>query len=154
MTELLKNEVLTLQYSPGKGAWTYHLVIPGTKEIRGRWGHIKVSGTIDGYKFKNLNLAPLKNSDKRISVNSTIREAIAKGGGDQVVVTMYKITDNRITDESDVKDCFRDADVYKQFRNLKDTEQAEILNDILSQRDEERQEKRIIHYIKKISNVK
>jgi len=88
MKELLKNKKLILQHVPGKGAWTYHLVIPGTKDIRGKWGFMKVSGTIDGYEFKDLNLAPMTNSDKRISVNGEIRKAIGKAGGDEVTVTM------------------------------------------------------------------
>jgi len=30
MKELLKNKKLILQHVPGKGAWTFHLVIPNT----------------------------------------------------------------------------------------------------------------------------
>jgi hypothetical protein len=55
-----QNKKLILQHVPGKGAWTYHLVIPRTKDIRGRWGFMKVSGIIDDYDFKDLNVAPLK----------------------------------------------------------------------------------------------
>lgn len=152
MKELLKNKKLKLQYVPGKGAWTYHLVIPGTKEILGRWGFMKVSGTIDGYEFKNLNLAPLKGQDKRISVNGTIRKAIGKGAGDQVVVTMYKISDNSLTKDSEVKNCFKDADVYDYFSALPTDKQEYIIKEILSQYDEDSQEKKLTTYIKKIQS--
>src|SRR5690606_1457176 len=121
--ELLKNEKLVLQHVPGKGAWTYHLVIPDTKDIRGKWGFMKVSGTIDGHEIKDLNLAPLTGKDKRISINSKIRKAIGKKGGDEVIVTLYKTTDNHLTQEDDVKDCFKDADVYQKFKTLPDDEQ-------------------------------
>ncbi|OKS87396.1 DUF1905 domain-containing protein [Mucilaginibacter polytrichastri] len=151
MKEILKNKKLVLQHIPGKGAWTYHLVIPGTKEIRGRWGFMKVSGTIDGYEFKDLNLAPLTGEDKRISINGDIRKAIGKGGGDKVVVTMYKTSDNRLTHENEVKDCFKDADVYKKFTILPNDEQEHVIRDILSQYDEDSQEKKIIAHIKKLS---
>jgi len=151
MKELLKNRKLILQHVPGKGAWTYHLVIPDTKDLRGRWGFMKVSGTIDNYEFKNLNLAPVTGKDKRISVNGKIREAIGKGGGDEVTVTMYKTTDNRLTKENEVEDCFKDAEVYKKFRSLDDDHQEKILKDILTQSDEESQEKKILSHIKKLS---
>lgn len=154
MKELLKNKKLILQHVPGKGAWTYHLVIPDTKDIHGKWGFMKVSGTIDGYEFKELNLAPIKGEDKRISVNGEIRKAIGKGGGDEVVVTMYKTTDSRLTKEDDVKDCFKDADVYKKFSALPVDDQEQILKDILSQHDENGQEQKIVAHIKKLTSKK
>lgn len=149
MKELLKNKKLILQHVPGKGAWTYHLIIPGTKDIRGRWGSMKVSGTIDDYEFEDLNLAPVSGEDKRISVNGDIRKAIGKGGGDEVLVTMYKTSDNRLTQVTDIIDCFRDADVYKNFVSLPKDEQENLVNDILSQQDEFSQEKKIIAIINK-----
>lgn len=143
-----------MQHVPGLGAWTYHLVIPDTKDIHGKWGFMKVSGTIDGYEFKDLNLAPVTGEDKRISVNGEIRKAIGKGGGEEVLVTMYKTTDNRLTKEDDVKDCFKDADVYKKFTALREDEQEFILKDILSKHDEDSQEKKIVAQIKKLSAKK
>jgi len=135
MKELLKNKKLTIQHVPGKGAWTYHLVIPGTKGIRGRWGFMKVSGTIDGYEFKNLNLAPLKNQDKRISINGTIRKAINKSGGDEVTVSMIKISDDRLTSYQKIKNCFKDAAVNQNFKRLNDEEQTAIIEDIVAQKN-------------------
>ena len=89
MLKLIDQKELILEYKKGFGAWTYHLRIPGTAEIEGRWGYMKVSGTIDNYEVKNLNLAPRKNEDKIISINRQIREAIGKGAGDTVRVTLY-----------------------------------------------------------------
>lgn len=42
MNYLIKEEKLELKYVPGKGAWTYHIIIPNTKDIKGKWGEIKV----------------------------------------------------------------------------------------------------------------
>ncbi|MEN5380119.1 DUF1905 domain-containing protein [Sphingobacterium kitahiroshimense] len=154
MKELLKNKKLKIHHEPGKGAWTYHLVIPDTKDIKGRWGFIKVSGTIDGYEFKDMNLAPLKNKDKRISLNGTIRKAINKSGGDEVIVTMFKTSDDRLTSEDEIKDCFKDADVYTKFKELSVDEQKKILKDIISQKTEKSQEKRINVHIKKLFTTK
>ncbi len=60
MIKLIDNQILILQHVPGLGAWTYHLRIPGTKDLDSRWGFLKVSGTIDGLEVKNINLALAK----------------------------------------------------------------------------------------------
>ena len=151
MKTILKNEKLILRHEPGKGAWTYHLVIPGTKDIRGSWGEMKVSGTIDGYEFKDLNLAPVTDADKMISVNGTIRKAINKSGGDEVIVTMYKNSDNKVSSKDQLLDCFDDAGLLKEFKALPNDEQEEIINTILSQPNESRQEQKIVAAIKKLS---
>ena len=151
MKTILKNEKLILRHEPGKGAWTYHLVVPGTKDIRGSWGEMKVSGTIDGYEFKDLNLAPVTDADKMISVNGTIRKAINKGGGDEVVVTMYKNSDNKLSSKDQLLDCFDDAGLLKEFKALPNDEQEEIIDMILSQPNERRQDQKIVAAIKKLS---
>ena len=89
MIKLIDNQNLILDYRKGFGAWTYHLRIPGTANIEGKWGFLKVSGTIDGYEIKSINLAPRKNEDKIISINKKIRDAIGKSGGDSVNVTLF-----------------------------------------------------------------
>ena len=151
MKTILKNEKLILRHEPGKGAWTYHLVIPGTKDIRGSWGEMKVSGTIDGYEFKDLNLAPVTDADKMISVNGTIRKAINKSGGDEVIVTMYKNSDNKLSSKDQLLDCFDDAGLIKEFKALPNDEQKEITDMILSQPNESRQEQKIVAAIRKLS---
>ena len=78
MIKIVDNQELKLEYKRGFGAWTYHLRILGTADIEGNWGFLKVSGTIDGYEVKSINLAPRKNEDKIISINRKIREAIGK----------------------------------------------------------------------------
>ena len=67
MRIIIENELLELQYIPGNGAWTYQLIIPNSKNIKGKWGDLKVSGTIDGYAIQHKNLGPVKNGDKKIS---------------------------------------------------------------------------------------
>lgn len=153
MKELLKNKKLILNYIPDHGAWTYNIVIPDTKDINGRWGYIKVSGTIDGYEFKNMNLAPRKGLDMYMSVNADIRKAINKKGGDWVIVNMQKDSENKLTDEDDIIACFKDAEVLNKFKALNEEERTSIIKDILSQGDENSQEKKILQAIKKLSNL-
>ena len=152
MKELLKNKELTLNYIPNHGAWTYNIVIPDSKDIKGKWGDIKVFGTIDGYVFKNMNLAPRKGLDMYMSVNADIRKAINKKGGDLVVVTMQKEADNKLTDEDDIIECFRDAEILTKFKSLDEEERTSIIKDILSQNDENCQEKKILLAIEKLSS--
>ena len=89
MELLLENVQLELKYKPNFGAWTYHLRIPNTAHLDGKWGLLKVSGTIDGFPVSNINLAPRKGEDRIISINKKIRDAIGKTGGDPVMVTLY-----------------------------------------------------------------
>jgi len=89
MIKLLDQEKLIIQYKKDFGAWTYHLRIPNTKDIQGKWGYMKVFGFIDGYEIKDLNLAPRTGEDKIISINKTIRDAIHKTAGDTVTITLY-----------------------------------------------------------------
>ena len=152
MRALIKDKILILRHEPGKGAWTYHLVIPGTKHIAGSWGKIKVSGTIDGYEFKDRNLAPVTGADKMLSVNGTIRKAIKKSGGDHVLVTMYQNSDNKLITEAQVLECLSDADVLKNFRSMDEQAQQKIIKNVLSQADEDSQEKIILASIKKLSS--
>ncbi|MGE4571818.1 MAG: DUF1905 domain-containing protein [Candidatus Izemoplasmatales bacterium] len=89
MIKLLDHEKLVIQYRENFGAWTYHLRIPNTESILGKWGFMKVSGYIDDYEIKSLNLAPRTNEDKILSINKKIRDAIGKTAGDEVTVTLY-----------------------------------------------------------------
>jgi hypothetical protein len=89
MIKIIENEPLVLQYKKGFGAWTYHLRIPNTENIKGKWGFMKVSGMIDDCEITNLNLAPRNDGDKIISINKKIREAIGKKAGDVVIVSLF-----------------------------------------------------------------
>ncbi len=64
MIKIIDNQELKLKYKKGFGAWTYHLSIPGTFNIEVKWGYLKVSGTIDDYEIKSINLAPRKNEGR------------------------------------------------------------------------------------------
>ena len=44
---LVKEQLLPLHYAPGMGAWTYHLEVPHSQELKGAWGKLKVSGSLD-----------------------------------------------------------------------------------------------------------
>jgi hypothetical protein len=89
MNYLVKDIQLPIHYNPGKGAWTYSIIIPNTKDLKGKWGDLKVSGCIDNFKIECKNIAPKEGYDKLLSINNEIRQAIGKSGGDIVTVILY-----------------------------------------------------------------
>jgi uncharacterized protein YdeI (YjbR/CyaY-like superfamily) len=147
MKYLVKDEKLELKYQPGRGAWTYHIQIPNTKHIVGKWGSMKVSGTIDNYKIESINLAKLGDQDKLISINDKIRKAINKSGGDTVTVTLYLLTSKEQITEKDVLETFNDSGVLKAFKKLTEDERNEIIKKITSLKSEDKQIKMILKYI-------
>ena len=151
MEYILKDEKLELKYQSGKGAWTYHLRIPNSKHIEGKWGDIKVSGFIDNFKIEARNLAPIKGEDKMLSINGEIRKAINKRGGDTVTVTLYLLSNKQKITESQILETLKESNVLKAFKKLNEVEKNEILGSIISQKNEEKQIKIIIKHIDKLS---
>ena len=151
MDYIIKDEKLELKYQSGKGAWTYHLRIPNSKNIEGKWGEIIVSGFIDNFKIERRNLAPIKGEDKMLSINAEIRKAINKKGGDIVSVTLYQLSNKEKIDESQILETFKESNVLKAFEKLNEEEKNEILDSIISQKNEEKQIKTIIKHIDKLS---
>ncbi|RDB02443.1 DUF1905 domain-containing protein [Runella aurantiaca] len=151
MEYLVKDEKLELKYQPGKGAWTYHIQIPNTKHIVGKWGSMKVSGTIDNYKIESINLAKLGDQDKLISINDKIRKAINKSGGDTVTVTLYLLTSKEQITEKDVLETFKDSGVLNAFKKLTEDERNEIIKKIASLKSEDKKIKMILKYIDQLS---
>jgi hypothetical protein len=152
MNYIIKNEKLTLQYIPGNGAWTYQLIIPNTKHLKGKWGDLKVSGTIDDYEIKSKHLGPVKNSDKKMSVNSEIRNAINKKDGDTVTVTLYLENQTDNNDNAEILECFRDAQVMSIFENLSKNQREEILNEINAVATDNQKAEKIVATIEKLGN--
>ena len=151
MEYLVKDEQLELKYEHGKGAWTYHIQIPNTKHIVGKWGSLKVSGTIDNYKIDSINLFTITGQDKLISINDKIRKAINKSGGDKVTVTLYLLTSKEQITEKEILETFKDAGVLKTFKKLTNEEQMEIIGKIASTKSEEKQIKVILKFIDQFS---
>jgi len=151
MEFLIKNQQLELKYEKGKGAWTYHIQIPNTKDIVGKWGSLKVSGTIDEYKIESINLFSRKGEDKLISINKKIRNEIKKDKGDFVNVTLYLLNPiNKIT-EKEILQTFEESAVLLNFQNLSEEEKDKIIKDIISENSEEKQIKIILKYINILS---
>ena len=155
MNFIVENEKLEIQYIPGNGAWTYQLIIPNTKNIKGKWGDLKVSGKIDNFEIKNKNLGPMKNSDKKMALNSEIRNSIGKGAGDFVNVTLYLENQNKEKNKENemIFECFKDAEVLSIFNKLKIDEQNEIILSINSTATENQKVEKIVKFIAKLEQL-
>ena len=151
MEYLVKDQILELKYEHGKGAWTYHIQIPNTKHIVGKWGSLKVSGTIDNFKIDSINLLTISGQDKLISINDKIRKAINKGGGDKVTVTLYLLTSKEQITEKEILETFKESGVLKAFKKLTKEEQKEIIEKIASTKSEDKQIRVILKYIDQLS---
>jgi hypothetical protein len=151
MEYLVKDEKLELKYEPGKGAWTYHIQIPNTKHLVGKWGSLKVSATIDNYKIESINLFSIKGHDKLISINDKIRKEINRSGGDIVTVTLYLLTSKAQIAEKEVLDTFNELGILKVFAQLPEDEKRKIIGKIISLSSEEKQIKMILKFVDQFS---
>ena len=151
MIYLIENEELEIKYEPGKGAWTYHILLPNTRHIVGKWGFLKVSGSIDGYELVAKNLFTIKGQDKMLSINETIRKAINKNGGDKVNVTLYLLNQNEQITDKQIMETFKESGVLKAFEALENAEKTAILADIMAQKAEDKQVSLIVKYIEKLA---
>lgn len=156
MNYIINNEKLIIQYIPGNGAWTYQLIIPNTKDIKGKWGDLKVSGKIDNFEIKNKNLGPMKNADKKMALNAEVRNSIGKGAGDLVNVTLYLENQNEEKNNENemIFECFKDAEVLDFFKKLKLEEQHEIIESINTVATANQKVEKIIKVIAKLEKQK
>lgn len=150
MNYIVKDKQLELKYEPGKGAWTYHIQIPNTKHLVGKWGSLKASGTIDNYPLEKVNLFTISGQDKLISINEKIRKAINKTGGDKVKITLYLLTSNEQITEYEILETFSQSGVLEVFESLTEDEKKRIIEEIKSKNSDEKQIKYILKFINEL----
>ena len=147
MQQLICQQELEIHCLPGKVARTFFLIIPETRDLKGKWGELKVTGSIDGYPIGVMNLAPIKGQDKVLSVNVAIRKAIQKTAGDRVMVILHMIDYVDTIQKQHILDSFHDSAVLTKFEALSTEKQQEIIREVLDASSEERQIQLIVKYI-------
>lgn len=151
MDQYIAKDVKTeIVYWPGKGSWTFHIKIPNTHHISGRWGYLKVSGYIDHYRIDAKNLFTIKGQDKLLSINQEIRTALNKSAGDTVTLNLYLTQPKQSISESQILETFRDSGVLAQYEKLSVEEKNKIFENVQSQISEDLQVKMLIKYIEKL----
>ena len=108
---------------------------------------MKASGTIDNYPIEKINLFTISGQDKLISINEKIRKAINKTGGEKVKITLYLLTSNQQFTEDEILETFSHSGVLEVFESLSEDEKKRIIEEIKTQKSEEKQVKTLSKFI-------
>ena len=150
MPKPLVDDKFLLERFQGKGGWTYARIPQLIQDKTKPFGWVKVKGSIDDYKFKDLHLMPMGDSKLFLPVKAGIRKVIGKNKGDYVHVILYK-DNSQLEVPAELIDCLRlEEKAYKNFMNLKEYFKREYINWIYGTKNEMTRSRRINNMIDKL----
>ncbi|KAA9331921.1 YdeI/OmpD-associated family protein [Adhaeribacter soli] len=141
-TPLVDKDYL-LEKFPGKGGWTYALIPEIPQDKKAWFGLVKVRGSIDGFPVENANLMPMGGGKLFLPVKTAIRKKIGKEAGDRVRIVLYAQHGvNNVREELLL--CLEDEPkALKQFQELPEGNQQEMLYWISAAKSEDEKVRRI-----------
>lgn len=133
----LINKKFILEKMQGKGGWTF-VRIPGiSKDKRGRFGTVKVKGTIDAYEINKYHLMPMKSGELFLPIKAEIRKQIKKKEGDTVHIILYA-DDEPLEAPEEMLTCLKEEPkALKFFISLTESEKKYYIQWIYSAKKEE-----------------
>lgn len=143
-----------LEKIPGKGGWTY-VRLPGiSSSYRGKFGTVKVSGTIDAYELIDYGLMPIRDGGLFLPIKAEIRKRTGKKEGDRVKVVLYASVENfPMATPEDLLLCLQDEpEAYKTYLSYSEDEREAFLDWIGSSRQDEVRIERISKTIDMLLN--
>ena len=145
----IKTQCLLKKY-PGKGGWTY-AEVPRLSDGRdAAFGWTRVKGSIDGYKFSQYNLMPMKNGNLFFPVKAEIRKQIKKQAGDTVSIVLYP-DNSSIEIPAELDECLQaEPAAHRFFTTLKDSEQKAYISWIYEAKKDETRAERIVKAIDRL----
>lgn len=151
MEPLIKGTFL-LEKMPGKGGWTY-IRLPGVStKYRGKFGTVKVSGTIDDYELLNYGLMPIRDGGLFLPIKAEIRKKTGKKEGDKVNLILYasEVALPMATPE-DLLICLKDEpEAHQAYQSYTESERKALLEWIGSASQDEIRVQRIAQAIDKL----
>jgi hypothetical protein len=147
----LVNNIYLLEKFNGKGGWTYAVIPEVPRDVRTRFGWVKVKGTIDGTAIGKCRLMPMGNGLLFLPVNAGIRKRIGKQAGAQVHIVLYADNDPLEIPE-ELQLCLDDApEALAFFRSLSESEQNFYIKWIVTAKREETKISRLAKTINRLS---
>jgi len=142
-----------LEKIPGKGGWTY-VRLPGVSSgYRGKFGTVRVSGTIDDYELINYGLMPIRDGGLFLPIKAEIRKKTGKKEGDKVYVLLYADENLPMAMPEDLLICLQDEpEAYKTYQTYTETERKAFLDWIGAANQDEVRVRRIAQTIDMLLN--
>jgi hypothetical protein len=147
----LVDKTYLLERFPGKGGWTYVRIPEITKDKRGRFGMVKVRGTVDGVEIRKYHLMPMGNGSMFFPVNAVIRKKIKKEEGDRVHIILFPDHEPLEVPEDMLLCLEEEPAAWTFFKSLSESEQKFYIDWIYSAKKEETKIDRLAKTINRLA---
>jgi hypothetical protein len=150
MEKPLVDKAYTIEKFQGKGGWSFVVIKEIPQNKKGKFGMVRVTGTIDDYQIIKYNLMPMGNGNLFLPIKAEIRKKLNKKEGDSIHLKLF-LDNTPLVVPEELMLCFNDEPkAFHTFQNLSDAEQKQYLDWIYSAKKEETKINRIADAINKL----